>query len=164
MPTIGLGQQAVGPEATSDKATIQALLLEVRQLRLAIERSNSLVPRISIAAQRFQAQQDRVDRLSKELRDLRVRIMEDHANNERMATALKRMETEVAQATDLKVRQDLENTFKAVTAQMEQRAAQEEQVKAQEGELVSQLQNEQAKLNELSDQLNTLDKKLEQQQ
>ena len=73
-PFLGSGQQAGSADATTDKATIQALLVEVRQLRLAMERSSSLVPRIQLAAQRLQAQQDRVDRLSRELRDFRYQM------------------------------------------------------------------------------------------
>jgi hypothetical protein len=72
-PLLLAGQQAGSPDAVAtDEATIQALLVEVRQLRISLERSTSLVPRIQLATQRFQLQQDRVDRLTKELRDFRA--------------------------------------------------------------------------------------------
>src|SRR6266550_121368 len=69
LPLFAFGQQAGTTDASSEKATLQALLTEVRQLRFALERSTSVVPRIQLAFQRFQLQQDRVDSLSKQLQD-----------------------------------------------------------------------------------------------
>src|SRR6266436_6451363 len=69
IPLVALGQQTGITDASLERATIQALLTEVRQLRFALERSTSVVPRIQLAFQRFQLQQDRVDRLSKQLQE-----------------------------------------------------------------------------------------------
>ena len=54
---------------TSDSA-IQALLDEVRQLRLAVERSAVMAPKIQMTLQRMQLQQDSVSRASRQLEDL----------------------------------------------------------------------------------------------
>src|SRR6266446_235177 len=58
IPLVALGQQTGTTDASPEKATLQALLTEVRQLRFALERSTSVVPRIQLAFQRFQLQQD----------------------------------------------------------------------------------------------------------
>jgi hypothetical protein len=162
VPLLALGQQTASPDANTDKATIQALLVEVRQLRLAIERSTSLVPRIQVAAQRLQLQQDRVDRLSKELRDFRTK-MANTPTKEQLAGAIKQLEGQIADTQDTARRKELEAISKNMTANMEQMTAREQQDRGQEIDLMSQLQAEQAKLNELTDQLSALDKRLDQQ-
>src|SRR6266446_7647209 len=72
IPLVALGQQTGATDASPERATLQALLTEVRQLRFALERSTSVVPRIQLAFQRLQLQQARVDRLSKQLEDSRT--------------------------------------------------------------------------------------------
>ena len=145
-----------------DKATIQSLLVEVHQLRMALERSTSLVPRIQLAIQRFQLQQDRVDRLSRELRDFRGQITARQANAERLGARLKQLEGEVGQIQDPNHRKEVEEAMKMMTSELEQGTVLDQQQRAQEGDLMSQIQSEQARLSDLSDQLNALDKALQQ--
>jgi len=162
---ICTGQQAGNADATTtDKATIQALLVEVRQLRLALERSTTVVPRFQLAAQRLQAQQDRVDRLSKEVRDLRSQIAQHGAEKDQTAATVRQLESELGQTQDPARRTDLQRATKQIPLELERLSARESQERTQEGELMSQLQSEQAKLNALNDQLDTLDKKLQEGQ
>jgi len=161
-PLLAPAQQA-GNELSSDKATIQALLVEVRQLRLALERSTSILPRVQLAAQRLQAQQDRVDRLSRELRNYRA-DSDSKPGKEKLALALKQIESEMGQTQDAARRKEMENVSKSLAAEIEQVTFREQQDRAQEIELMSQLQSEQAKLRTLSDQLDALEKKLEEVQ
>ncbi len=119
IPLLAPAQQPGSGDAPAGQATIQALLVEVRQLRLALERSTSIVPRIQLAAQRFQAQQDRVDRLSRELRDFRTRS-EAQPNKEKLALALKQLELEIGQTQDPARRREMENASKSLTSEMEQ--------------------------------------------
>src|SRR5690242_5528360 len=51
----------------SDQQTLQALLSEVRELRLAIERSTLLGTRAQIALSRLQTQEEKAARLSQQL-------------------------------------------------------------------------------------------------
>jgi septal ring factor EnvC (AmiA/AmiB activator) len=151
-------QETKSVAATTDKPTIEALLLEVRQLRLALERSTSLVPRIQLAAQRFQLQQTRVDRLSTELRDFRTKMAEESAHK---ADELRQLQAMLNETKDTSERARLESAVRERTAMSQQESPVEQQRMAQEAELASQLQREQGTLRELSDQLDTLDKKLQ---
>jgi hypothetical protein len=155
---LASGQQT---DATTDKATIQALLMEVRQLRLALERSTSLVPRIQLAAQRLQAQQDRVDRLSKEVRDVRNSMAQQSTEKDRTAAIIKDVENQIGQTQDPAHRKELEGVLKQFPVELERLTARENQERAQEVELSSLLQTETAKLNALSDQFDAFDKKLQ---
>jgi uncharacterized protein YlxW (UPF0749 family) len=162
MPISTTAQQTTGPDA-GDKATIQALLVEVHQLRLALERSTSVVPRLQIALQRLQAQQDRVDRLSKDLRDVRGSLADHAAGKERIAGAIKQLQNQDADALDPAHKKQFEEMSTALNAQMGEASSREQHDRAQEIDLSNQFQAEQAKLNDLSDQLNALEKKLDQQ-
>ena len=60
LPTRGASQQ---PAATpSETVLIQAMLAEIRELRLALERSTTIMPKMQLAIARVQMQQERVDR------------------------------------------------------------------------------------------------------
>jgi hypothetical protein len=157
-------QQPASAETTTDRATIQALLAEVRQLRMAIERSTSILPRINLAAQRYQMQQDRVDRLSRELRDVQNQASQQAAERDRLAGTLKRIEADSSEARDPAQRKEFEEAKRQLTFEIEQVAARERARQAQEIELLSQLQTERTNLSFFSDQLNALDKALQQQQ
>src|SRR5712671_5578729 len=56
------GFSAMAQNSSSDPQTLQTLLTEVHQLRLALERSTQIAPRIQIAVERLKLQQDQVAR------------------------------------------------------------------------------------------------------
>ncbi|HEY2011902.1 MAG TPA: hypothetical protein VGH38_00315 [Bryobacteraceae bacterium] len=164
IPLLTLAQQPAANPATSEGATIQALLTEVRQLRLALERSTSVVPRLQLAIARFQTQQERVDRLDRELRAFRSQLASESSNKDRVAASLRLMEDRASQTQDQAARRPIEDAMKSMKAELEQQALREQQQRAQEIDIANQFRTEQAKLEELSDQLNQLDKKMQQQQ
>ena len=163
-PLFAFGQQTGTTDASPDKATLQALLTEVWQLRFALERSTSVVPRIQLAFQRLQLQQDRVDRLSRQLHESHAQTAVIVDRKTHMAAALQQFEVRISQEQDLTRRKGLELDMKGLAVELDQQTLHEQQEQAQEIQFSGQLQTEQAKLNELSDQLNELDKKLQQDQ
>src|SRR5260370_30480501 len=120
VPLLALGQQSETTDVTLDKATLQALLTEVRQLRLALERSTSVVPRIQLAFQRVQLQQDRVDRLSKQLQDFHTEAAVRVDRKTRLAAAVQQFETRISQEQDPTRSKGLELEMKGVTVELEQ--------------------------------------------
>ena len=160
-PIHAFGQQGDSTISGTEKATVQALLLEVRQLRLALERSASLLPRVQLATLRFQAQQDRVDRLSKELRDLRSQIAQHAAEKDRTAAIARQLESDLTQTSDPTRRKQLEEAVKQMPIELERLLSREQQDRAQEGELLGEIQREQTNLSALSDQLDVLDRQLQ---
>jgi len=141
-----------GPlKAQTGDATIQALLSEVRQLRLALERSATATPRLQSLLQRMQWQQDTVSRLSGQLEGLR----------EQLAQPLPEFDLSLRMTEHTmppEQRKMVEEELKKNKARFEQERTQQ---RARESELASRLQAEQAKLNELSDRLDNLEKSLE---
>jgi hypothetical protein len=143
----------------------QALMAEVRQLRVALERIASVTPKVQLTLQRLQLQQNYVLGLSRQLEDLRDRIAADATEESRALSATKILEARLNQETDAVRRNVLEEQMKELRSQMElQSEARKLQLGRQqvrESELAGRLYAEQAKMNELHDRLNALERQLE---
>src|SRR5690348_2691789 len=80
-------------KAENDPAVLQALLTEVQQLRLAIERSTLLGARTQLALSRLQIQEQTATRLGQQLNDARRQANNASAERTRMADALRELQT-----------------------------------------------------------------------
>jgi hypothetical protein len=157
--SISFGQQPACLDTAPEKATIQSLLIEVRQLRLAVERSASAMPRMQLLLTRFQLQQERVDQLARELKDFRSMMAANLSNKESMAAQIRDLESQAQ--LDPAQRNRVEAMKKALTSQLEQQGVHEQEERQQELELSTRFRVEQTKRDDLSDQLNSLDKRLQ---
>jgi hypothetical protein len=146
---------------TSSEATIQALLAEVRQLRLALERSAVLAPRIQVTLQRMQIQQDSVSRASRELEDVRAILSKSAAEEANLSVRIKDAELNAAREQDPGRRKELEADVSAMKSLIEQQRARDSQALARVSEMAGRLQSEQARLDELNNHLNTMERMLE---
>jgi predicted nucleic acid-binding Zn-ribbon protein len=160
VPAVAFGQNAAGSAPASD-ALVQALLVEVRQLRLALERSAIVAPRIQVMLQRMQMQQDAANRASKDLDDVRNQIS-NLSNQERgMSVQLKDLEQRMVSEQDPARRKSLESELRIVKSISEQQVTAVSQLRGREAEAEGRLQTEQAKLSELNERLNVLERQLE---
>src|SRR5687767_4781209 len=75
---------AAGPAQAGDLQTLQAIAAELRELRLALERSNTITARLQLAFQRSQAQERRVDALSREADEQKQFMSGDQSAHNRM--------------------------------------------------------------------------------
>jgi hypothetical protein len=136
---------------------MQALVNEVRQLRLAIERSNLSAYQAQVTLERIRWQQPRVDRLNEKLEKVRVEIAELRSRQASAQEDLKYIENELRKETDPGKRRELEQSLLMIKRQPEGLV----QLEQQESQLLAQLQPEQARLNELNDRLDAAQKELE---
>src|SRR5499426_2403465 len=136
---------------------MQALVNEVRQLRLAIERSNLSAYRAQVTLERIRWQQPRVDRLNEKLVNVRAEIAELRLRQASAPEDLKYIENELRKETDPGKRRELQQAQLMLKRQPEALA----QLEQQESQLLAQLQPEQAKLNELNERLDAAQKELE---
>lgn len=149
---------------TSSEGTIQALLAEVRQLRLVLERSAVITPRIQVTLQRMQLQQDSVSRASRELEDVRGHLAKSAAEEAGVSVQIKDAELSAAREQDPVRRKQLETDVIAMKSLIEQQRIRDSQLRARENEMTGRLQTEQARLDELNNRLNTLEQMLEPRQ
>ena len=107
----------------SSDATIQALLAEVRQLRLALERSALVTPKIQVALQRIQIQNDTVARLSREAEESRtitVKVTDEQAE---LTAELPRAEAMVAEEKDPVKKKDFEEQVRRMKVGLSEKNA-----------------------------------------
>lgn len=146
-----------------DEQTLRSLLDEVRQLRVALQRANLNAYRAQITVERLRIQQDRVDRLARELEGVRREISEQGGWLARLPERLKDLENQLNVETNPTRRAQIETEYKDHKFSLEQTTKRAEQRREREAELGKQLQAEQLKLNELNDRLETLDREIEKQ-
>src|SRR5262249_24554864 len=155
--SLPLGAQSVEAE----RQTMQALLVEVQQLRFAIERSTLLGTRTQIAMQRMQMQEARASRLSQELDLVQKEISDIQAKAPHSAARVKNLEDGIHQFNDPAQRKAVEAEINREKLLLEQLSAQEQQRRAREAELANQLRAEQSRVNELQDRINQMERALD---
>jgi chromosome segregation ATPase len=169
---IGLGLTSRGnAQTTSNNTTqapqsestqvMQALLSEVQQLRLAIQRSNLNIYHAQIAIERMRLQQQRVDRQSEQLRGTREHIAGLRMGQAEIQEELKRIERRLNEESDAVRRRDIEGPDETMKTRLAQMAQEETRLREQETQLAAQLQTEQGRLAELNDQLDKLQRELQ---
>jgi len=156
-------QSNTQPAPSSGEQTLQALLSEVHQLRVTMQRANLNTYHAQITIERLKLQQQRVDRLTAQLGDVRKQLAETRKTFSQNSDNMKSFERKLAKETDAPERARLEASIQSWKAELEELNQKEQQEQAYETQLNAQLQLEQAKLAELSDRLDTLQRELETQ-
>jgi predicted nucleic acid-binding Zn-ribbon protein len=140
--------------------TLETLLKEVHQLRLALERSAQIAPRIQIAVERLKLQQEQVARTAQQLDELRRDLDRRRSEQAMIQRRVQAIESQAGQAVDPGQRRDLEEGVKMSKLEAEQTEKALQQMQAREGELTGQLQTEQTRLTELNDRLDQIERAL----
>ena len=147
-PTLLLSQTA-----DSDRSTLETLLKEVRELRLALKRSTLLTARTQIAVSIMQIQERRASKAAQDLDNMRKEILD---------LQVKRLDEHLSSVTNPNEHQDFEGLIRQAKLESEQLAAKEQDRRAKEAELSSQVQNEQSQLADLRARLGDMQRALDQ--
>jgi chromosome segregation ATPase len=142
-----------------DPGTLQSLLAEVRQLRQDIEAMTVASQRIEIMLSTLQIQDQAVARAARRLDEVRNKCSAAETNRAHASIAIHRLENELASGTaeDPKTK-DLQSVLNQMKSEIEAKTAEVQSCQASESEASSQLQNDQAKLVDLQDRIERLDK------
>jgi hypothetical protein len=159
LAAITMTAPASAQTANPDTATMRALLAEVRQLRLALEKSILLGPKMQLMLQRVQMQDQRVARVSQQLDDVRKQISAEAAQQTKVSESLTQVEQEIAVEGDAEHRKQLEDMRGALKKILA--AGPDQQLRARESEVSNALQTEQAVLNELNEKLDVIERQFE---
>jgi DNA repair exonuclease SbcCD ATPase subunit len=151
-----------GQSAPSDSQTLQALLAEVRQLRQDLQTTTAAAQRAQILLYRLQLQEGAVAHASQELNEARSKLAETQSNRRRLAAIVKQSE-EFARNSDNPpaARKESEETVSRVKPDLERLTDEEQQRQTRLTEAEEQLRTGQAKLGGLQDQVEWLEKSLE---
>ena len=140
---------------------MQALLHEVRQLRLAIQRSNLSTYHAQVSLERLRLQQQQVDRVNDKLGVVRAQLGKLQLEKSRLQAHIQRQGAPPNQDSDPGKRREFEDNLQVLKDQVNGTLEAEAQARESESQLANQLQMEQAKLSEINDRLDALRKELE---
>jgi len=163
-PQTAADDNAKGAQGDNEQA-MQALVNEVRQLRLAIQRSNLSAHHSQVVIERMRSQQQTVDRVADRLRWAR-----EEASRHRMYMPLqqaeiqnrvKLIEGDLSENLSANARRVKEGELEITKQRLGMMGQEETRLRENESQLAAQLQIEQAKLAELNDQLDALQRELE---
>jgi chromosome segregation ATPase len=142
--------------------TLQALLVEVHQLRQSIEAMTVASQRVQIALYALQMQDAAVARAAQRMDDARNKRTGAEANRDHTASAIQGLEEKLASGTPPQSEaKELQGVLSQLKSEITQQTAAVQTCQAVEAEAVSQLRNEQAKLGDVQDRIERLDKTLE---
>ena len=151
---------AVQAEATP-RSTLEALLSEVRLLRVALERQSAAGARAQVLMGRLTLQAQRVSTLQAEERRLGSESSRMTANRVLVEGRLNEARATLEQAREPEAVASTENEIRQIEAHLRQERAQQGAIDAQRAEVVAALETERARYEEISDRLDRLERELE---
>ena len=143
-----------------DSQTTQALLVEVRQLRQDLQNAAATIQRVQIVMFRLQDQSAVLSRATDRLNDARLRCTQAQAQLKMVAVQLEQAEARQRSAQNPADQRAAEGMLAQFKTEAEMAANEEQECRAGEIEAESQFRAEQAKLNDLQEQLDKLDRVL----
>ena len=154
-----LSASGLGQSAATESQGMQALVAEVRQLRKDLQATNANALRVQVLLYRLQAQQAALARASDRLSNARSRLAGMQQHRTEVAATLKRFE-ELFENTETtsEDRKRFQGEISARKQELEALATVEQQQQSAEMEAEEQLRAEQAKLNELEERVDRLEK------
>ena len=147
-----------GQSAPAETEALRSLLSEVRQLRQAMQTAMITAQRIQITVYRLQVQVLAVSQATQRLDAARSKVAEAELWRQRLTRQVEDMEKLQSQTEDQRERANRELDFHRLKKELEFRTGEEQQLRTVESEALSQVQSAQAKLSELEDSLERLDK------
>jgi hypothetical protein len=167
--SIEISAQTVNPSlaaapieanAKDEVALLHKLVDEVRQLRLTLQRTTLGAYRVQFAFERQRLQQTRVDSATQELATLRLQIDNTKFTRTQFLERAKEILAQLDQEQDAKRRTMFEQQLKEFKRISSTQSQQDERQREREMLLTIQLQAEQIKLNDLTYQLDSLEREL----
>lgn len=163
-PNSGATQPSVS--ASPEAQLLKVLIEEVRILRTAILRNNLSIHKTQTLTEQMVRQQNRVDSLSEEIEQLKIQIQQA-TEGSRDEADLKELEEAYNSTTDPQQRAALQQTYAStkhsILRQREVALQEAERNRGRQQQLEATLRNEQAKLAEIHEQLESIDRDFERQ-
>lgn len=147
--------------AQSDRTdTLSTLLSEVRQLRIAMERSASIAPQVQLLGARLTVQNERLSRATSDHQSVQDEIDRLAASVARMSANVQETESAASAATDPAIQRQLAMDLRSLKPELESQTAMETRLRAREVDLANAVASEQARWLELNARLDELERAL----
>lgn len=149
---------AFGQTASTDSQTLQALLVEVHQLRQDLQTASTAARRAQILIYRLYAQESVVAHASQRLDEAKSMLDQFQNHKKWNALQIKDYEDSRDSAENATERKRLDDLISHLKSEMEGLATLEQEAQTKEMELAEQLRIEQSKLDQLQAELDQLDR------
>ena len=153
--------KSTDPAVMDNTELLRELVVEVRQLRLTLQRANINAFRAQIAIERLKVQEARVERIKTLLDENQNDITGIGASRAQLLEQIKDVEAQIKTENDPNKKADQESAQKEFRRSLDQQSARETSLSEQRNGLMTQLQAEQTKLEELSNTLAAIQSDLE---
>ena len=151
---------AAAQTASPDAQLTLALLNEIRALRQDLQNTAVTIQRVQIVMYRLQAQTALVTRATQRLDDARNRCTQSQNMRKMMTTQIEQMEGTIRDTQNPVERKQAQDRLPMLKSNLENYTNEEQQCHSRESDADSQLRAEKAKMSDLEDQLDKLDKVL----
>ena len=145
----------------SDTPALQALLNEVHQLRADIQNVAVTMQRVQIVLYRLQSQTALVTRAATQSDGARAQLGYNQSEKKNLAFRIQQMEETIRNSQNPTERKNMEDALPQMKAQLERVTVEEQRLQSHQIDVDTQYRAEQAKLTDLQDQLDRLDKVLD---
>jgi len=151
-----------GQTTPGDSQTLQALLSEVRLLRQDLRTTTVTAQRSQILIYRLQGQEESVGRASQRLDEAREKLARTQDERKHVAAEVKQIEDFVGNTENpLSQRKLFESRLAELKTRLESLESEEQQQQSREIDAEQQMRTEEVRLSDFRDQLDRLDKTLE---
>ena len=144
-----------------DSRTLQSILEEIHKLRQDLQTTTAASQRAQILLYRVRLQLDTVERLNQRLEQAHARVTQAKNEQDHFLQQKKFFEDQLQSTPDLANRKNLEVQLAGIQSLLERTKDNQPDAEAREAALTNELRTEQSKLDDLQEQLERLDKRLE---
>jgi hypothetical protein len=134
-------QSTTTPAASGEAALIQALISEIRELRLSLERSNLMTLRFQAAMQATQLHSERMKELSGQLNLVKIQLSGTAGRQTGLAGEIKRLERD-QNSSNPTTRLEAEQRLTGLKAELERANRELSDLTVRESALLSDIQRE----------------------
>ena len=160
---VGLGLAAnanTQQSATRTPDPIPALLVEVHALRLAMEQSAAVTPRVQLTLARLNIEEQRIAQLASQLDRARQELTQAHLLSQKWSEEVTDVEKRLQTEGDEKEKKGLEIGLSDLKSRLKAQIALEEQIRNRENDAMQAFNTEQSRWIELNSRLDELERLL----
>ena len=148
------------PQARPPLDPIAALLDEVHALRIAMEQSATVAPRVQLTLARLNIEEQRIAQLAVQLDQVRRELLAAAQESQKLTDQLPEAEKGLLAATDEKLRKMYEYEQREVKRKLSELSRLKQQLRTRENEAAQALSTEQGRWTDLNARLDELDRLL----
>jgi predicted nucleic acid-binding Zn-ribbon protein len=152
----------VAAQGPASNDPMRELLLEVRALRVSLERAMQTGPRIQLFAARVQMQEQRILDVTRRLTSARSAIRGIDEELQGISHSMQELESHVRRVTDADERQAIDDRIQNFKSRVQISTSQRQELMNEEGMLAQQLAQEEARWQAINDRLEELERSLAQ--